>query len=119
MFEAGGGDPDGKAFGDVTIDTRGNRVSFDLLHIAIGPISAVQIRGPVTPANPLTASAFVMGLEIGATVPAVGHVKGSRSVSHSQAVDMVDQPSLFYMILLTEDFPMGSVVGRLGHGCSA
>ena len=118
LYEAGGGDSDGKGFGTLTVDLDSKRLSFDVITTSIGTPSSMHVRGPVTPADPLLASIFLpsdgSSLDVSG---AGGHLTGSISITSTQGNALVDNPIRYYLHLNTDDYPQGSISSRLGYEC--
>lgn len=117
LFEDGAGDTNGYGFGHLTIDTNDNRVSYNIIFARIGEPDALHIHGPITLANPLTASVAIPndGTSLSVTVVDDAMIQGSIYISHSLAIDIINNPTHYYISLKTDDKPTGSIGTRLGN----
>jgi hypothetical protein len=119
VFESGGGDTNGWGFGYIEIDLNENKLSYDILFAQIETPSAMHIHGPVNADDPLTASVFIPSSGDSLDVAVVGgaSVIGSVLITSTQAEAIVANPTLYYVLLKTEEFPSGAIGYRLGVDC--
>jgi hypothetical protein len=119
--DPGGGDPSGLGVGYIEIDLHDKEVSFNLLFGGIGNVSLLTINGPVDSSNVYTADIYfpTNGQWLNSLEPnSNGEYKGKQSISLEDGKDIVSNPTRYYLLLNTTDYPLGSIGDRLGRDCT-
>jgi hypothetical protein len=100
------GDPDGSGQASITVNPGRGIICYSLEVDGIAAAGAAHIHeAPAGAAGPV-----VVGLE----APASGSSSGCTTVSRSLAIDIIRNPSDYYVNVHNADFPGGALRGQLG-----
>lgn len=121
LHEPGAGDPNGFGYGSLTIDINQGVISY-LIYIYLTPgstPSSMYIQGPVTSSNPLYGPIFLPtgGSSMNVATVNGGQISGSFHVTRTQAQQIIDNPTFFYLSLRSTSYPAGAIGDRFGEIC--
>jgi hypothetical protein len=101
----GPGDPDGSGTATLTVNPGLGQVCFALTVSGIAPATAAHIHlGAVGVAGPIV---------VGLTPPTGGSASGCVRVDRALALDILKNPSSYYVNVHNAEFPAGAVRGQL------
>jgi hypothetical protein len=119
--DAGGGDPDGIGRGYLQVDLNSKVISYKFLFDGVGNITSFVINGPVNSTNVYTAPLFFPydgewddPLEPNSN----GFYQSSKSISSTDAQNIVKNPYLYYLILKSDTYPDGAIGQSITSDCT-
>jgi hypothetical protein len=117
--DPGGGDPTGVGSGWIEVNLNNKHVKYEILFDGVGTLLNLAINGPLNSTSAFVADQFfpTNGSIASLTPDSDGFNRGSASISNSDANQIVDNPAIFYLILKTSDYTLGSIGTRLGMEC--
>ncbi|MEX1172708.1 MAG: CHRD domain-containing protein [Chloroflexota bacterium] len=102
----GPGDPDGSGWASMTVNPGRGVICYSLEVEGIEPAAAAHIHiGPAGVAGPVV---------VGLTAPTSGNSSGCTDVERSLAIDIIRNPSDYYVNVHNASFPAGALRGQLG-----
>jgi hypothetical protein len=117
IYDASGSES-GFANGYFEIDLSSNILTYDILVAGLDTITSMHIHGPVTGSDAKTANIYLPadGSSL-STVLTDNEIFGALRLIEQQGTLIVNNPTNFYVLLNTVDYPAGAIGARLGNRC--
>lgn len=118
VFDSPPGDPDGYGNGFLEFDLDNSIMNYDFLLANLGTIISIQIHGPVTGSDSLTAPIYIPSSGSLSTTLINNRITGSLNLIDLQGNTIVNNPTNFYILINTQQFVGGAIGARLGMECN-